>query len=53
MTRSRWMYWLFLGTVTGAVVIALVCTALGYIGAAIWEGLLRLYKRVLPRPSGA
>ncbi|MFO8033756.1 MAG: hypothetical protein R6U88_01170 [Candidatus Bipolaricaulota bacterium] len=53
MTRSKWVYWLFVGTITGAVFIALVFTALGYVAAMLWEGVLRLYRYCLPRPSGA
>jgi len=53
VARSRWVYWLFLGTVTGAVLIALVFTALGYFGAFLWEVVLKLYRRCQPRPSGA
>ncbi len=53
MTRAKLVYWLFLGAVLGAVLIALLCTALGYLLAATWEGLYWLYRRWTPRPTRA
>ncbi len=53
MSRAKLVYWLFLGAVTGAVLLALVATVLGYLLAALWEGVYRLYRRWLPRPVRA
>ncbi len=53
MTRAKLTYWLFLAALTGAVFVALVGTALGFLLAAAWAGVTWLYRRWTLRPTGA